>query len=104
MRAGLAHAGSMQADYAVLHVVDTPTSAPRLSHEFSSAPWHLRADWPAPTSTTGRASGRAGRRHWAAVLASLHGDQGAAAFLRGRDDVDNVDCSDLATGRDIDEP
>jgi molybdenum cofactor cytidylyltransferase len=33
-----------------------------------------------------------GRRRW------------AAAYLRTREDVENVDCGDLASGRDIDEP
>ena len=38
------------------------------------------------------------RRHWAALLATLHGDEGARAFLAGRDDVVAVECGDLATG------
>lgn len=44
-----------------------------------------------------------GRDHWAGVLASATGDRGARDYLRTRT-VSAVDCSDLATGRDIDTP
>jgi CTP:molybdopterin cytidylyltransferase MocA len=43
-------------------------------------------------------------RHWDELLCGLQGDQGARAFLSARRDVIEVDCSDLATGRDIDTP
>jgi CTP:molybdopterin cytidylyltransferase MocA len=42
------------------------------------------------------------RRHWPAVLGQLSGDQGAGAYLRSRQDVEIVDCRDLADGQDID--
>ena len=42
------------------------------------------------------------RRFWPTLLETLHGDEGARAFLAGRDDVVAVECGDLATGRDID--
>jgi hypothetical protein len=44
------------------------------------------------------------RRHWAALSATLHGDQGARTFLTSRPDVVLVECGDLATGTDVDEP
>ena len=44
------------------------------------------------------------RRHWPAVLARISGDQGAGAYLRSRPDVETVDCADLASGQDVDEP
>src|SRR5699024_464482 len=44
-----------------------------------------------------------GREHWPGVIASAQGDRGARDYLKGRD-VLAVDCSDLATGRDIDTP
>lgn len=43
------------------------------------------------------------RRHWSALRATLDGDEGARRFLAARTDVVAVDCSDLATGRDVDE-
>ena len=42
------------------------------------------------------------RRHWAALLDTLAGDEGAGPFLRSRDDVVMVDCADLCSGADID--
>ncbi|MGC0252250.1 nucleotidyltransferase family protein [Pseudactinotalea sp. Z1748] len=44
-----------------------------------------------------------GREHWPGVIASAHGDRGARDYLRGRE-VLAVDCSGLATGRDVDTP
>ncbi|OBH08742.1 MULTISPECIES: NTP transferase domain-containing protein [unclassified Mycobacterium] len=105
VRTGLAAADRMQADYAVLHVVDTPDVGPavvaRVLARAASSPGGLaRACF----------AGRPGhpvvvpRRHWPELLRGLSGDRGAAAFLRGRPDVDNVECGDLAGGQDIDEP
>ncbi|MBX7450683.1 NTP transferase domain-containing protein [Mycolicibacterium sp. 3033] len=42
------------------------------------------------------------RRHWPALLDTLSGDEGAAPFLRSRDDVVAVDCADLCSGVDVD--
>jgi nicotine blue oxidoreductase len=103
VRAGLAAAGA--ADLAVLHLVDTPdvgadVVARVVSAAGSSASGLARATY----------GGRPGhpvviaRRHWAALSQALHGDEGARAFLKDSDGVVSVDCSDLATGADIDDP
>ncbi len=42
-----------------------------------------------------------GRRHWAALGASVSGDRGAAAYLDAHR-ATTVDCGDLATGLDVD--
>jgi CTP:molybdopterin cytidylyltransferase MocA len=42
------------------------------------------------------------RAHWGELSSILHGDEGARAFLAGRDDVVAVECGDLATGEDVD--
>jgi CTP:molybdopterin cytidylyltransferase MocA len=42
-----------------------------------------------------------GRDHWAGVVETAVGDQGARAYLAPRD-VTLVECGDLATGRDVD--
>lgn len=44
-----------------------------------------------------------GRDHWAGVISSVAGDEGAKAYLQAHD-VDAVECGDLATGRDQDTP
>lgn len=43
-----------------------------------------------------------GRDHWQAVAATAAGDRGARGWLAGRTDLVLVDCSDLATGTDVD--
>ncbi|BBY17273.1 nucleotidyltransferase family protein [Mycolicibacterium litorale] len=103
VRAGVAAIGP--ADAAVLHTVDTPDVGADVIRRVLDA---------ARTATGGVARavyhGRPGhpvviaRRHWPALLASLDGDEGARWFLRHRDDVVAVECGDLATGRDVDEP
>ncbi|BCI52077.1 molybdopterin-guanine dinucleotide biosynthesis protein MobA [Mycolicibacterium litorale] len=103
VRAGMAAAGA--ADAAVLHTVDTPDVGADVVRRVLAA---------ARSAAGGVAravyGGRPGhpvvvaRRHWPALLASLHGDDGARPFLRDRDDVVTVECGDLATGADVDEP
>lgn len=44
-----------------------------------------------------------GREHWKALSDSVFGDRGARDCLRGRD-VTLVECGDLATGADVDQP
>ena len=105
VRAGLTQLDRMQADYAVLHVIDTPDVGADVVQRV------LRR---ALDSESGLArayfAGRPGhpvviaRRHWADVLAHVSGDHGAGAYLRVRTDVEAVECGDLAGGQDIDEP
>jgi molybdenum cofactor cytidylyltransferase len=103
VRTGLAHAERMRADYAVLHVIDTPDVGPAVV---------ARVVGRAVASGSGLARAYFGdrpghpvvmaRRHWPEVLAQISGDEGAGAYLRSRPDVEIVDCADLAGGRDID--
>ena len=39
-----------------------------------------------------------------ALESTLQGDEGARRFLAARDDVQAVECGDLATGEDVDQP
>ncbi len=105
MRAGLAQADRLHADYAVLHVVDTPDVGPDvvarvLERAVASGSGLARAvfgDRPGHPVVLAR-------RHWPAVLGRVSGDRGAGAYLRDRADVELVECGDLAGGHDIDEP
>lgn len=92
-------------DYAVVLTVDTPDISADVVRRVLAA---------ARVSESGIAratyAGRPGhpvviaRQHWPALLETLHGDEGARRFLVSRTDVVAVDCADLATGVDIDEP
>ncbi|MCV7178470.1 nucleotidyltransferase family protein [Mycolicibacterium sphagni] len=103
LRRGLA--AVPDADYAVVLTVDTPDVGADVVGRMLEA---------ARSSQSGIAratyDGRPGhpvvvaRRHWPALLDTLHGDEGARRFLAGRPDVVVVDCADLATGLDIDTP
>ena len=42
-----------------------------------------------------------GRDHWPGVLETARADQGARAYLAGRD-VELIECGDLASGHDVD--
>ncbi len=105
VRTGLEQADLMRADYAVLHVIDTPDAGPAvvarvLSRAIASPSGLARAafgDRPGHPVVIAR-------RHWPEVLARLSGDRGAGAYLRTRSDVEIVDCADLAGGQDVDEP
>jgi molybdenum cofactor cytidylyltransferase len=105
VRTGLAQADRMHADYAVLHLIDTPDVGPAvvarvLGRAVASASGLARAyfgDRPGHPVIIAH-------RHWPEVLAHISGDQGAGAYLRTRSDVEIVDCADLAGGQDIDDP
>ncbi len=43
-----------------------------------------------------------GRQHWTDIVSSARGDRGARDWLAGRSDLIVVDCSDLASGIDVD--
>lgn len=103
LRAGLNAAAD--GAWAVVHLVDTPDVGADVVRRVLDA---------AREASSGLAravyEGRPGhpvviaRRHFPELLAGLHGDAGAGPFLRTRADVIAVECADLATGADIDEP
>ncbi|HTI77020.1 MAG TPA: NTP transferase domain-containing protein [Mycobacterium sp.] len=100
VRAGI---DAVDAEYAVLHAVDTPDVGADTVRRVLDA---------ARSSASGLARARYGdrpghpvviaRRHWPELRSGLHGDEGARPFLSGRTDVVAVDCADLASGQDID--
>jgi CTP:molybdopterin cytidylyltransferase MocA len=99
LRAGLS---AVDADYAVVHTVDTPDVDAEVVRRVLAA---ARSSAGLARATYAAVPGHpvvVARRHWPALLGQLHGDEGARSFLSARDDVVSVECLDLATGRDVD--
>jgi CTP:molybdopterin cytidylyltransferase MocA len=104
LRAGMAAVALGRAEFAVLQPVDTPdvgadvvarvlAAARCAPHGIARAIYRRRPGHPVVIA----------RRHWAALVESAHGDEGGRAFLRRHaDQVVAVECSDLASGGDVD--
>jgi nicotine blue oxidoreductase len=105
LRVGLAALGSMDADAAVVMLVDTPGITPAAVSRLSDA---VRAD---PTgalavATYGGEWGHPvllGRAHWAGISELAVGDVGARPYLV-RHQVTQVACEDIADPTDMDVP
>ena len=103
LRAGISALEHGPADYVVVLTVDTPDIGADAVRRVLDA---------ARSSRSGIARARYGERpghpvvigrpHWAALVETLRGDEGARPFLGTRSDVVQVNCADLATGADID--
>jgi CTP:molybdopterin cytidylyltransferase MocA len=108
LRAGLAAAGSTEAGRAgvalavVVMLVDLPDVGSEVVRRLSAA----AAPEALARATYGGVPGHPvllGRDHWAAVAASAKGDRGARDYLAAHPTT-LVECGDLATGHDVDEP
>jgi CTP:molybdopterin cytidylyltransferase MocA len=103
LRAGLRSLTSSEEEGVVVSLVDLPDLVPevvaRVIHAAAGPAALARATY------DGRPGHPVllGRDHWAGAAESAVGDQGARAYLAGRD-VTLVECGDLATGRDVDSP
>lgn len=103
LRAGLT-AMAQDTDAVVVHLVDLPDVGPtvlrRLLTEEPPAP-----DVLARVTYDGRPGHPVliGREHWAGVVATARGDQGAREYLRAHEHR-VVECGDLAAGHDLDTP
>jgi CTP:molybdopterin cytidylyltransferase MocA len=103
LRTGLRSLADSTEPGAVVSLVDLPDLVPEVVARVIAA---AAADGPAALA---RASydGKPGhpvllgREHWAGVVATAVGDQGARAYLAPRD-VTLVECGDLASGHDVD--
>jgi CTP:molybdopterin cytidylyltransferase MocA len=106
LRAGLAELGRSTPSHvqaALVHLVDLPdvdASVVRRLVALASPSVVARAGF---DSQPGHPV-LLGRQHWRDIVSSAHGDRGARDWLAGRTDLIVVDCSDLATGVDVDRP
>lgn len=103
LAAGLRHLVDGEATRAVVSLVDLPDVGAEVVRR-------VRAQ-PGRTETLARATYLGhpghpvllGRDHWAGVLTTCTGDEGARAYLAAHD-VTRVECGDLASGQDVDRP
>ena len=103
LRAGLRSLAGSGAVAAVVMLVDLPDVTAEVVRQVSAAV--TRPDQLARATYGGRPGHPVviGRDHWAAAADSLTGDQGARDYLSSHGVVD-IECDDLATGRDRDRP
>jgi CTP:molybdopterin cytidylyltransferase MocA len=103
LRAGLLALADTDADAALVTLVDLPDVTDHVVRRVLAA----GADNAALIRTTydGRPGHPVvlGREHWFGVRAAAVGDRGARDYLANHALVE-VECGDLATGRDVDEP
>jgi CTP:molybdopterin cytidylyltransferase MocA len=104
LRRGLAHAVSGAHDAVLVSLVDLPdVDATVVRRVLDAAPPGRGALARAMYNGEPGHPVLLGRDHWQAVLDTAHGDRGARDYLLAHD-VTDVDCADLATGRDVDLP
>jgi len=101
LRAGLEAIAGSRADAVLVHLVDLPDVGPDVARRLivHAQPGILAR------ATYGKGPGHPvliGRDHWAGVAEEASGDRGARDYL-ARHTVLDVDCSDLATGLDMDD-
>jgi CTP:molybdopterin cytidylyltransferase MocA len=99
LRAGL---GAANADAVVVHLVDLPDVGPEVITRLT----RLATRAALARATYARRPGHPvllGADHWPAMLPTLVGDRGAQAYLVAHDVV-AVECGDLASGLDDDDP
>ncbi|HET9257761.1 MAG TPA: nucleotidyltransferase family protein [Pseudonocardiaceae bacterium] len=106
LRAGLAElisSASPRVEAALVHLVDLPDVGASVVRRL------LTLAGPSVVARAGFESQPGhpvllGRTHWASIVSAAQGDRGARDWLAGRSDLVVVDCSDLASGIDVDRP
>ena len=102
LKVGLsALATSSRADAAIVHLVDLPDVGADVVQRLSRVAEHDTLARAAYDSQRPGHPVLLGRDHWRGVIATAAGDSGARDYLRDRQ-VTAVDCSDLASGIDLD--
>ncbi len=103
LHVGLAYVAHGDATRCLLHLVDLPDVGRAVAERVLDQP--DEPDVLARATFHGRPGHPVllGRDHWAGVLAVTTGDEGARSYLLDHD-VTSVECGDLASGADVDEP
>lgn len=101
LRAGVAAVAALDAEAALVTLVDLPDVGAEVVRRVLAAPAGPQALRRASYDGVPGHPVLFGRVHWDGVRESAQGDRGARAYLASRD-VELVECGDLATGRDVD--
>lgn len=100
LRAGLRAADATLSEAAMIHLVDLPD----VTSEVIARLANVARPGALARAVYGGVAGHpvvVGRDHWVGLAASAVGDQGGRRYLEQRD-VTQVECGDLASGRDVD--
>lgn len=100
---GLRELGATDADAALVHLVDLPDVGAPVAQRLLSPPVGRGSLRRAVYGGVVGHPALIGRDHWEPLVGELVGDRGAGAYLR-RQAAQEIDCSDLATGVDVDTP
>lgn len=103
LRAGLRALADAQTDAALVHLVDLPDVSADVVRRVLAAESGPGALARASYDGTPGHPVLLGREHWVKVADAASGDRGARLFLSVNDPV-LVECGDLASGVDVDEP
>ena len=101
LRAGLRALADSTDDFIMLTLVDLPDLVPEVVARVAEAQRSPHVLARAAYEGVPGHPVLLGRDHWPGVLESARGDQGARAYL-ARNEVELVECGDLASGRDVD--
>ncbi|KQP82470.1 molybdopterin-guanine dinucleotide biosynthesis protein MobA [Aeromicrobium sp. Leaf291] len=101
LRAGLRAVGDSTATAVLIHLVDLPDVGPDVVRRLAATGVWTGALARASYSSRPGHPVLVGRDHWAGIVASAGGDAGAREYLRSGGAAE-VECGDLAGGRDVD--
>lgn len=101
LRAGLTALEGGQAGAAVVHLVDLPDVGPDVVRRLLAAATGPESLARASYDGLPGHPVLMGRGHWRGIVETAAGDQGAKAYLKSHDTW-LIECSDLATGEDVD--
>lgn len=101
LRAGLQALEGSTATAVLIHLVDLPDVGPDVARRLAATGVSTGALVRASYSSRPGHPVLVGRDHWSGIVASTGGDTGAREYLRSQGVVE-VECGDLAGGRDVD--
>lgn len=88
---------------ALVHLVDLPGVGPEAVARVTAGATHSSLRRAAYDGVPGHPV-LLGRDHWSGVVGTAAGDAGAREYLSGREDVELVECADVAVPDDVDTP